>query len=481
MAFTPDTADVKWLVGAEVDEARSVMREVDTSHLIAILYELFDNGGAMHAIGKHAQAIADQARDVVAGRQIARPLKIGNPATNVFDFYNAPPPQQGPDPFGKAKEMVRGLATVNLYHGDRIINPLAIGDFTRFFGDIFNELPGTATQPFQDLKNLLRSLQNPVAFNKSTNRVRVHRRDIFQQGPGVGLVQWYLPPDDVLGAMDRMLGYYETADISGSTTDSLAALAMVATIVETQNALTIGTLDQIKLAAVEMINDGRAFGSFASIVAQMHHSLPESMMAINLIPPAALTQSVNNVPVAKLYSPYLTNSDFARITALYRSWREARNLTLKITQPRANYVYALFVLQDVYQMPNRPALSEEVGLIVGLSLAGNAATDNDMNSNIFGANAYNAFVAGLNAPGPGPAPSLQRLSNRILPGATASAPLFEGTFNPALGNKAVAVRAAVTKGMGLGQPVLAQANTLADIVRPFIEVTEYGVVGTVPV
>jgi hypothetical protein len=485
MGFVADVNEVKWLVGPQVDDARRVMREVDSYFLVRILDHLFAQGGAMHGIGKRAQKICDQARAVIAQQPIAQPLRAGaNQPYDVFDIYNIAPPQQGEDPYAPAKAQIRRLATINIYSGDTLLSPLAIGDFSSAFADMLGALPGQNANPAPnahliELKTLLGSLQDPVAFNRLTNRSRVFRRNIFEQGPDVGLVNWYLPPEDVLGAMDRMLGYYETADISGSTTDALGALAMLSTTVENPHFMQIGTADQIRHSIVEMINNGRAFASFATIVAQQHHSLPESMMAINLIPPVALHQQANQNAIDRFYSPYLTNSDFAAFAAIYTDWKAARASTLKISNIAPNVAYTLFVLQDVYQMPNKPELRHEVGLIVGLSLVGTARADNDLNPNIFGRNAYNAFVGGLNTPGPGPAPSLQRLSARILPGAAAAAPLINGAFNPLLAGRAADVRTAVTKGMMLPPGVLQNAANYIELIEPFVGSPIYGVVQTV--
>jgi hypothetical protein len=482
MAFRADTADIKWLVGADVDQARATMREIDQNYLMQILTHFFGRDRPMYTIGTAMQAICDEARAVVGGNNAFVPkISFGAPhPAPIFGFY-ADQHKVGPH-YEEARKFAKILAKTNIYFNGNLINPLGIGDVNTFFVDMISSLKKANEASVTPIANFFASLQNTTAFNKGTNRFRVHRRNILEQGPNIGLVNWYLPPDDVLGAMDRMLGYYETADISASTTDALGNLAMLSTAVLTEQTRTIGPIDAAKPAVTNMINDGRAFAAFATIVAQMHHSLPESMMALNLIPPASVRVNDQSPTINRYYSPYLTNSPFAELGDLYTAWQTARSVGIKAQGKKDNYVYALFILQDVYQMPDRPTLEREVGFVIGLSMAENAATANDFVSSIFGPNAYNAFASGLNTPGPGPAPTLQRLSYRIMSNES-NAPLFDGVFNPSLGAQPQRDRIAdvVTKAMLLDPDNLANAANYRELIRPFVDQAAYGQVGLIEV
>ncbi|QBF31190.1 hypothetical protein CFI11_08150 [Thalassococcus sp. S3] len=410
--------------------------------------------GPLEQVARNVQRIANQARSVVAGDPVAAPITTGG--TSIWQGYVP----NGNDDFSVNVRIISGL---NLMRGDAVINPLAFGDFGRAFADMATHVPQNENPGFYAIGQLVKSLQNAQAFNPTTNRIRVKRRDILDQVPGVGITQWYLPSDDVLGTMDRLLGYYETGDISGTTTDTLAVLGMMQTLGANTE---IGPVGPIKVQIATMVNNGLAFVSFAGMVIQMHHSMPECMMAINLMP----RDLGDGAPVInQIYSPLLSNANLGEIATTYMAWQQARYTSLGGIGPYPpNGMRMLIVIQDIFQMPNRASAMNEVACIIPFTYA------NMTNSpNVFGQWFYNATVELLNDANPGPAITLEKLSNRIF------SLWFSGQFNTAI--QLASVVPAVQHGMALPAGTPAPGADYQGIVAPFDPAAEYGKVEPVVV
>ncbi|WP_299085489.1 hypothetical protein [uncultured Ruegeria sp.] len=473
MSFPAKNNLSQWRVGTDFGATRAAIRQIDSVYLGRILDTTFKQSGSLFTVGKTMQDICTEAANVVAQVDANDVNNFGE-----YKFANDSSLWAGWDNDGRGGskpvlEQMRGLARLRIYRGDTLENPLAIGDFLRFFADLFEAYKHTTGDAGKALSQWLETLQNPAAFNKTTNRIRVRRRDILEQWPDVGAAHWYLPPEDVLGAIDRLFGYYEVGDISGSTTDALGALAILMTC----DSKKLGTADAAKPKVVTLANDGRAFCAFAGMVIQMHHSLPETMMAINLIPPASLP---DNPKISRIYSPMLTNADLAEINADYTAWQLARNIALAPPAgPEAETAYTLISLQDVYQMPNAPSESHEFGVVAAFDISGGAIANNNNNSAIFGAGFYNAIVTGLMNPGPGPAITLERLSRSVLAGGPQQVIL--SNFNPPIAPDRIktSVVKAISGGMNIKEAALGGVTNYVNATQLFIDPL-YGAIDAVP-
>ncbi|MCY1128653.1 hypothetical protein OU426_17480 [Frigidibacter sp. RF13] len=455
MTFVAQVDQVQWFVGPQVEAQKSKVKQVDEAYCIRLLDLALSQGGPLDRHARLAQRLCDEARRIVAGQQIEHPITFSG--ESVWTGYRAD------DPLDGASNNIRMLAELRLLRENTVINPLGFGDILRAFADRFGEAPDSPhTTP---IKALLRSLQNRQAFNKTTNRIRIKRRDILNPIPPVGITQWYLPNDDVLGTIDRALGYYETGDISGSATDALGVLAMLDSIDEHG---AIGAVDTIRDRIVALMNDGRAFAAFAGMVAQLHHSMPETMMALNLMPRRL---RAHGPLIAQIYSPFLTNANLEQIAGVYGQWQQARWNALGGANVRPDgEMRALFVLQDIFQMPNIPREENEIAIVVPFRFEHGGQQPDSTNPVIFGEPFYNVVVAQLNTANPGPAITLQKLSKAIFQ------LIFPGNFNPAVVAPRFppSVQARVEAAMQLPRNALVDADSYERLVAPFLGLAGYG-------
>ena len=456
MPFNPDNDRVKWLVGKEVEATKTLLRQTDAAFLLDILRKSLGPEGSLNDLARHAQRICDEALATVERRALDNPISSGG--VPIWSWYN-------PAAQNDYSISVRILASLKLLHNNELINPLAFGDFCRAFADMLSDVPQGANAGLNDIALFAKSLQNKEAFSKTTNRVRVKRRDILNQMPGVGGTHWYLPSNDVLGAMDRLLGYYETADISGSTTDSLAAMGVVRSVQDSK----VGSLEQVKKQVAMLVNRGLGFVSFAAMAIQMHHSLPECMMAINLMPrDFGLDEPFR---IYQVYSPFLTNHNFAGLNELdniYLKWQQARFTALHGDGDRdARLGRMLLVFQDIFQMPNRAADVNEVGAIVPFKYTPEESTNDPT---CFGLDFYNAVVAEMNESNPGPAITLEKLSVHAT-----NLWFQDSVFNPSIPeDQSEPVRRCIEKGMVVPSEEVEHVDNFAGLVSPFLLGGLYG-------
>ncbi|WP_299593314.1 hypothetical protein [uncultured Tateyamaria sp.] len=448
MPLVPDTEHIAWYTGDEVEAQKSLLRQTDATFLMQILQLSLKLGGPLHNVALAVQKICDQARQVVAGDIPLDPFTTE--LTSIWIGYDE-------EETAEFSANVRLIAGLNLMKDASVINPLALGDFCRAFADLATSVPAEKNAGLHAIGGLIKSLQNKQAFDTTTNRIRIKRRDILEQVPGVGITQWYLPSDDVLGTIDRLLGYYETGDISGTTTDGLAVLATLQTL----NVYALGNPVAIKPKIATLVNNGLAFNSFAGMVIQMHHSLPECMMAINLMP-----RNLGGVggAISQIYSPLLTNTFPADpgINAIYTSWQQARYTALGGDGARGENMRMLIVLQDIFQMPKMASASNEVALVMPFTFA-----DMTNSPSVFGEAFYNKTVTELNTSNPGPAITLEKLSKPIF------TLWFVIEFNPAI-NKQPYVSQSVQRGMTLPVGTPPDVANYNELVAPFLEQADYG-------
>ncbi|WP_284164103.1 hypothetical protein [Frigidibacter sp. SD6-1] len=455
MPFVAQIDQIRWFAGRDVEAQKNKMKQVDESFAIRLLDRIMANGNPLNAAATQLQAICDQARLVVTNAPVQHPFQLGQ--QSLWDGY------QPNDPDDKASNHIRALAQIHVISQNAVINPLALGDALFALADRFAE--SQVGGAIGDMRAFMATLQNAQAFSKTTNRIRIKRRDILSPIPPVGITQWYLPADDVLGTIDRMLGYYETGDISGSATNELTMLALAATV-HGQNQ--IADLNAIKDEIVAMMQDGRALAVVAGMVAQLHHSMPEAMMALNLMP----RQLRHAGPrITQIYSPFLTNIAFDSIANIYADWQQARWTVLGGQGQRPqNGGRALFILQDIFQMPNAPSDQNEVAMIVPFTYAIGQENPDSINPLIFGVGFYNGVVGQINTANPGPAITLEKLSREVF------RMLFPGEFDPALPAQVLGgtIQARVQRGMQLAGHPFANADRYSQLIAPFLDRAEYG-------
>ena len=460
MPFQVNNPAVHWLVGNQVEGTKALLRQTDTSFLMEILRQSLRDGGALHAMARMAQRVCTEAHATVMGTPIASPISAGG--QSIWTWYD----NAGTDEYCIN---VRILASLVIMRDGDLVNSLAFGDFCRAFADLIGEVNAGQNQTLADISTFMRALQNQEAFSKTTNRVRVKRRDILDQMPGVGGTQWYIPPDDVLGTIDRALGYYEMGDISGTTTDSVGAIAVLSAIQGND----IGSLNAIKASVASLVNTGLAFAVFASMVIQQHHSLPECMMALNLMPrdlgvdePGQQAQGLIN----QVYSPYLTNANFVGLNALndlYAKWQQGRFAALGGGARGAQDGRMLLVMQDIFQMPAYASDRNEVAMIVPFTYDPALATND---GSLSGLPFYNQIVGLLNTANPGPAITLEKVSK-----AVADSLFGHGAFNPVTVpiQPGDSIQARVKKGMALPAGVVDAALNYNELIAPFVPVSQY--------
>ena len=166
--------------------------------------------------------------------------------------------------------------------GGEIADVFALADALRWLGE-YIELGGGGDA----IKAFEKELHNPAAFS-SANRARRPVPDYnVEELPDLGIFKNRLLDRSVLKYMERFYGPYLGADISGTTTDSVAALAYLLAV-SRQQEINQGNLqtavDQIVEAGAEVI-------PIASMVLQYHHSLMETGLALARTSPAMATQA----------------------------------------------------------------------------------------------------------------------------------------------------------------------------------------------
>ena len=150
---------------------------------------------------------------------------------------------------------------------------LAVGDALRYVGEYIEH--GGAPQTVEAFRA---GLRNAAAFNPS-NRARIPVADYVQsERPDLGLFKWMLLQRSVVKYMERFYGSYLGADISGTTTDALAAFAYVMFMLVHPTP----DLEQLQDQAKMDIGDGYELVPIAAMVLQYHHSLLECGIALAL-------------------------------------------------------------------------------------------------------------------------------------------------------------------------------------------------------
>jgi len=174
--------------------------------------------------------------------------------------------------------------------GNDIRDVFAVGDALRYVGE-YMEFGGAP----QTVEAFRAGLRNAQAFNRS-NRARIPVADYVQtERPDLGLFKWQLTDSSVVKYMERFYGSYLGADISGTTTDALAALSYLMWIKIRPNP----TQENLQFQAEVEIATGRELVPIAAMVLQYHHSLLECGLAL-----ALTSTAMANKPAIASYNLY---------------------------------------------------------------------------------------------------------------------------------------------------------------------------------
>lgn len=412
MAYKIDTSSVIWLVGGQVEAAKAAMRQIDTQYCIKILED-------DQLITLKKWALMEYIRTCLANVTISPNDKINNNdlSQSLLTILNLI--RESYNNNNKRMELHNNLERELNNLNNFSVSPsnvLSVGDFTRAFADIIDHAAALVPEGGQRNNNILvqinairRALQDNNAFNKKTNRIRVKRWDVNNRLPSLGINNWRLPPEDVLGAIDRLYGYYECGDISGSTTDAVFSHSVLDCCTAQQGDFTVVNL---KKAINTFIKGGNGMVALAPIVAQMHHSLPECMMALNLMPEIHSNNGDNGYID---YSPFLTHvlqfEDNKQIAKHMREWRRARTIAFNSSQYdlKKGHFRTLIVLQDIYQMANAPDSKNEVAITFSFTYGSTNSSPFDFYKGF-----YNEIVSILKTNPFGPAIPLCKLAGALI-------------------------------------------------------------------
>ncbi|MCD9030551.1 hypothetical protein LDO32_02225 [Luteimonas sp. Y-2-2-4F] len=239
------------IYGKAVQDARNRMRSAHISTMLEVLDAPFGAG----AEGSAGRRLIDR----------------------IVATFGAIPDTQGngAEHLRAAKSALQRFSNPNGYR-----DLFAIGDALRELGDYLNK--GGAGEAWQAFAA---GLRNEQAFDRSANRARREIADFdSEELPQLGIFKNRLLDRSVVKYMERFYGPYLGADISGTTTDSLAALAFLLSRFDGREPAP--DPDHMPGDADAAIGDGLALFPVASMVLQYHHSLLECMLALSFASPA---------------------------------------------------------------------------------------------------------------------------------------------------------------------------------------------------
>lgn len=239
------------IYGKAVQDARNRMRSAHISTMLEVLDAPFGTGAESNTSRRLIDRI-------------------------VATFGTIPDTQgKGARPLRAAKTALQRFSNPNGYR-----DLFAIGDALRELGDYLNE--GGAGEAWQ---TFAAGLRNQQAFDRSANRARREIADfVSDELPELGIFKNRLLDRSVVKYMERFYGPYLGADISGTTTDSLAALAFLLSRFDGREPAP--DPEHMPGDADAAIGDGLALFPVASMVLQYHHSLLECMLALSFASPA---------------------------------------------------------------------------------------------------------------------------------------------------------------------------------------------------
>lgn len=299
------------IYGEAVQEARNRIRSVQVSVMFKVLNKMTFAEGKTHA-AQIAQAIQ--------GMQL--------PANN----------SRAKDSLLRAQQRIS-----NFYADGRVQEVFALGDAIREVGE-YIENGGVNDK----VKQFESNLRNRAAFDKRSNRVRQEVPDYALSGwPPLGIFKNRLLDRSVVKYMERFYGPYIGADISGTTTDGLAVLALL------QGRMDGSNIE--KLAKIEA-EQGWELPPIATMVLQYHHSLLECGLALAL-KNDALVEDGQNMAGLDAFNYYdLTSLGGEFFT---RFLQDGNDMLRRELGGRR-----LVVLRDAIDIQDSPYADCEIGLLV---------------------------------------------------------------------------------------------------------------------
>jgi hypothetical protein len=300
------------IYGDAVQEARNRIRSVQVSVMFKILDLMTFAEGKQHAA---------ELADAILSMQ---------------------PPENNPRAAGNLK---RAKSRISNFYADGYVQEVfALGDAIRELGEYIEN--GGAGGDLKDFENALR---NKAAFDRSSNRARQETFGYAQSGwPPLGIFKNRLLHRSVVKYMERFYGPYIGADISGTTTDGLAVLALLQ-----QN----GGAKTTAQKAQEEAAQGWELPPIATMVLQYHHSLLECGLALALKNSALQSQGQD--------APALAKFDYYDLSTLTNAW--VFSSVLKTGSGMLKRELAgrrLVVLRDAIDIQSSPYADCEIALLV---------------------------------------------------------------------------------------------------------------------
>lgn len=301
------------IYGDAVQEARNRIRSVQVSVMFKTLDRMTFAEGKQHA-ALLAQAILSPQL------QAENPRAAGN--------------------LERARDRIR-----NFYSNDYVQEVFALGDAIRDLGEyIENGGAGAAVKDFES------NLRNKAAFDRSSNRARQETAGYaLSEWPPLGIFKNRLLDRSVVKYMERFYGPYIGADISGTTTDGLAVLALLQTVIDGGGSLA----EQAQAQAAQ----GWELPPIATMVLQYHHSLLECGLALALKNGALRSQGQD--------APVLGKFDYYDLSTLADS--RVFSPVLKVGNNALQRELAgrrLVVLRDAIDIQSSPYADCEIALLV---------------------------------------------------------------------------------------------------------------------
>lgn len=231
----------------------------------------------------------------------------------------------------------------------KVGDAFAIGDALRYVGEYIEN--GGAPDSVNTFRAALR---NQAAFsrdNRSRREVEGYRKT---EWPDLGIFKFRLTDRSVVKYMERFYGPYIGADISGTTTDSLAVLAFLQWLSDV-GGNAAPDANTLQTDAATEITAGNLMVPIASMVLQYHHTLLETGIALAL-PSGAF----GNASAISAYSIY-------DLTSLVNQGSDRINQVLELgsgtlLEDLGNR--GLVVLRDFIDIEGASYADCEIGLLV---------------------------------------------------------------------------------------------------------------------
>ncbi|QNH14048.1 hypothetical protein [Xanthomonas sp. SI] len=320
------------LYGKAVQDARNRLRSVQTSTMFEAMQPLLSSSGEEGQLPP--LEIAKWINDIPVTKASKRALSHLQAAKTRAKEFSA-----------------RGM----------IGDVFALGDALRELADFLNEGGDGDTW-----KEFLARFRDEAVFDKQSNRARIERPiETRQDYPELGIFRYWLLERSVVKYMERALGPYLGADISGSTPDALGALVYLLISNKTKS-------EEVKTPEAwteNLLKDGSPLVAVASMVLQYHHSLLECVLALALIGNAKKGKDKSEQLLSKDQSDYLLDIDLYRFSSLILRDDSTSWLRIKLENGDAALKQELggarlLVVRDFIDIEHNPYADCEIALLV---------------------------------------------------------------------------------------------------------------------